>query len=109
VALRAIFGRELRDCLNGPERPEPLLDLTHQTLLSTAGPFEGEACAIETLLRRLVREEAVIHADDLLLRRLDSTSVLAHRARGSAILRRALAPLKANLTDLDRSSSPPAY
>jgi glycerol-3-phosphate dehydrogenase len=107
ITLRTIFGRELRPRLNAPERPQPLVDLTDQTLLSTAAPFEGEARAIETLMRRLVREEAVIHVEDLLLRRLDSTGVLADRARASDMLRGTSPPLTPDLAEFDRSSSPP--
>jgi glycerol-3-phosphate dehydrogenase len=107
VTLRTIFGRELRPPLQAPERPRPLVDLSGQTLLSTAAPFEGEARAIETLMRRLVREEAVIHAEDLLLRRLDSTGVLVDRAKASDMLRRALPPLPPALAEFERSASPP--
>jgi glycerol-3-phosphate dehydrogenase len=107
VALRTIFGRELRACLKAPERPQPLVDLTDQTLLGTATPLDGGSCEIEALLRRLVREEAVIHAEDLLLRRLDSTGVLADRAKASDMLRCALAPLAPDLTEFDGSSSLP--
>jgi len=107
VTLRTIFGRDLRQPLHAPERPRPLVDLTDQTLFSTAAPFAGDGHAIETLMRRLVREEAVIHAEDLLLRRLDSTGVLADRARASDMLRRALPPLTPDLPAFERSATPP--
>ena len=90
VTLRTMFGRELRPLLNATERPQPLVDLTGQTLLSTAAPFDGEASEIETLMRRIEREEAVMNVEDLLLRRLDSTGVLIDRARASDVLDRSL-------------------
>jgi glycerol-3-phosphate dehydrogenase len=106
ATLRAMFGRELRACRNAPERPQPLLDLAGQTLLSTATPFDGEARALESLLHRIAREEAVMYAEDLLLRRLDSTSMLVDQ-KASDVLRRALAPLLPGLTDHHRSAIPP--
>ena len=106
VALRTIFGRELRARLNAPERPQPLLDLSDQTLLGTATAMDGGSREIETLMRRIVREEAVMRAEDLLLRRLDSTGVLVDRTR-SDMLRRVLPPLPPNLTAVDRSNSLP--
>jgi glycerol-3-phosphate dehydrogenase len=100
VALRTIFGRDLRTCLNAPERPQPGVDLGAQTLLGTATSFDAPSREIEPLLRRIVREEAVIHAEDLLLRRLDSTGVLVDRTRCER-LRRALPPLPADMSGSD--------
>jgi glycerol-3-phosphate dehydrogenase len=106
TTLRTMFGREVRPVLNAPERPLPLVDLTDQTWLSTAMPFDGDTRAIETLVRRIARAEAVIYVEDLLLRRIDSTGVLVDR-KASDSLRRALAPLAADRTGLDRPASPP--
>jgi glycerol-3-phosphate dehydrogenase len=104
ATLRTMFGRELRACRNAPERPQPLVDLTEQTLLSTATPFDGEARAVESLLQRIARAEAVMYAEDL-LRRLDSTGVLVDRARPFDLLPRHIAPL--DLTGFERPASPP--
>ena len=101
VTLCAIFGRELRRPFARTERPQPLVDLTDQTLLSTAAPFDGAADEVEALMRRIAREEAVIEAEDLLLRRLDSTGVLADRARASEALDRAL-----GASSIHRTGSP---
>jgi glycerol-3-phosphate dehydrogenase len=106
VALRTIFGRELRACRNAPERPQPLVNMTEQTLLGSTTPLDGGSREIEGLLRRIVREEAVMHAEDLLLRRLDSTGVLVDRAQ-SDMLRRAVAPLTPELSASAGSSTPP--
>jgi glycerol-3-phosphate dehydrogenase len=105
ATLRAIFGRELRACRNAPERPQPLVDLTEQTLLSTATPFDGEARAVESLMRRIARAEAVMYAEDLLLRRLESTGVLVDQARPFDLLPRHIAP--SDLTGFERPASPP--
>jgi hypothetical protein len=59
-------------------------------------------------MRHILREEAVIHPEDLLLRRLDSTAVVADRARASEILRRALAPPTPDPAESDGSGSPSA-
>jgi glycerol-3-phosphate dehydrogenase len=107
VTLHTIFGRELRPPRDGVARPEPLVDLSGRTLLEVATPFEGEGRAVEKLMRRIAREEAVIHPEDLLLRRLDSTGVLPERAKASEMLRRALLPLPAEPTDFGWSGSPP--
>ncbi|HEX6114551.1 MAG TPA: FAD-dependent oxidoreductase [Geminicoccaceae bacterium] len=102
--LRAIFGRQLRRASNTTERPPPLLDLAAQTPLSTDTPCDAEAGESEALARRIVREEAVIRAEDFLLRRLDSTDMLLDRKK-SDMLRRALAPLMARPTEFDRPDS----
>jgi glycerol-3-phosphate dehydrogenase len=88
--LRTIFGRQLRPPSHGTERPPPLLDLAGQTLLSTGTPCDGEAGEKEALARRIVREEAVLCAEDLLLRRLDSAPALADLASASEALHEAL-------------------
>jgi glycerol-3-phosphate dehydrogenase len=89
--LRAIFGRQLRPPSSATGRPRPLFDLAGQTLLSAGTRCDGEAGEKEALARRIIREEAVVRAEDLLLRRLDSAAALADWDRASEILRGALA------------------
>jgi glycerol-3-phosphate dehydrogenase len=108
VTLRTMFGREPRPPLHAPERPQPLVDLSDQTLLGMATPLDDPPSQIEALMRRIVHEEAVLHAEDVLLRRLDSASILANWGKASEILRRALAPgrLGSDVTTFVRSHLP---
>lgn len=85
--LRTIFGRQLRQPSHATARPPPLLDLAEQTLLSTATAFDGAPDEVEARMRRIIREEAVLHAEDLLLRRLDSATILTDRSRATEVLR----------------------
>jgi glycerol-3-phosphate dehydrogenase len=85
--LRAIFGRQLRPASSAPARPRPLMDFAGQTLLSAGTPCGSEASEREALARRIIREEAVVRPEDLLLRRLDSAEALAERARAAEALR----------------------
>jgi glycerol-3-phosphate dehydrogenase len=89
--LRTIFGRQLRQPSHATARPPPLLDLAEQTLLSTATAFDGAPDEVEARMRRIIREEAVLHAEDLLLRRLDSATILTDRSRATKVLRGRLA------------------
>ena len=57
-------------------------------------------------MRRIVREEAVMSTEDLLLRRLDSTEVLVDRTRAD-MLRHALPPLIPDLSGSDTFARPP--
>ena len=73
--------------MNLSERPRPLLDVSDQTLLSTTTPFDGQRSAVEALMRRIVREEAALHLEDLLLRRLDPATVLANWTKATEVVR----------------------
>jgi len=85
--LRAMFG-QLRPASDGAERPSPLLDLSAQTLLSVDTPCDGGLIEDEALIQRIVREEAVVNAEDVLLRRLDSSVALADWDRAAGTLGR---------------------
>lgn len=91
-ALRAILGRQLRRPSGTTGRPPPLVEFTHQTLLSTGTPFDGESAESAALMQRIVREEAVMAAEDVLLRRLDPAFALADWSKASEILRPILPP-----------------
>jgi glycerol-3-phosphate dehydrogenase len=105
--LRTIFGRELRPPLNATGRPQPVVDLSDQTVLSTTTPLEGPPDRVAAMIRHIVREEAVLHTEDLLLRRLDSTGALGDPATASEIVRRNVAPLMADRMEFVRSDPPP--
>jgi glycerol-3-phosphate dehydrogenase len=104
AALRTIFGRKMRPLRDGVERPDPLVDLSDQTLLEAAAPLDS---AMESLMRRIACAEAVIHPEDLLLRRLDSTAVIPQRAKASEMLRRALSPRQAETAAVEPSGPAP--
>ena len=108
--LGAVFRRKLRTAVNLSERPRPLLDVSDQTLLSTTTPFDGQRSAVEALMRRIVREEAVLHLEDLLLRRLDSATVLANWTKATEVVRNALpfARSGADLNAIGVFDPPPA-
>jgi glycerol-3-phosphate dehydrogenase len=108
--LRTVFRRKLRATVNQSERPTPLLDVSDQTLLSTTTPFDGERSAVEGLMRRIAQEEAALHLEDLLLRRLDSATVLANWTKATEVVRHALpfARSDAGLNTFGAFNPPPA-
>lgn len=65
-ALRRILGT--RRCLNGIKRPAPLPDLDVEAMTQL---MEADRLRAIAHIGRIVREEAVLHPEDLLLRRSD--------------------------------------
>ena len=99
--LRAIFGRQLRPASSAPARPRPLLDFAGQTLLSAGTPCGSESSERDARARRIIREEAVVRSEDLLLRRFDSAEALGDRSRASEAFRGVLG------SALPEAGSPP--
>lgn len=105
--LRAIFGRQLRQGVSATERPVPLLDLSAHDLLDTPTPPGGAPGTSEALMRHIAREEAVTNAEDLLLRRLDSTEALLDRKTFDELLQDLTPRLMADPREAERPGSMP--
>ena len=77
--LQQIFAdRGLEPAAEAACRPPPLLDPSDEGLARAAASLVGPAAAADARVRALVAQESVVRIDDLLLRRLDSTAIVAN-------------------------------